>query len=380
MGLNYLGPVDGHDERALERILCSAKGKHGCSIIHVRTVKGKGYAPAEQRPDEYHGLSAADQVASTPTFSQTFGQTLTDLASTHDKLCAITAAMPDGTGLLPFSVAYPDRFFDVGIAEEHAVTFAAGLCAGGFLPVVAIYSTFLQRSYDQILHDVAFQKLPVLFAIDRAGLNASDGLTHHGIYDVAFLFDVPGMTIWHPLTLSSLQTRLTELLNGGLVGPTAVRYPSGGEDADVAAYVSRMTELSNGLLSDFDVACPPKTVIVTYGRLLNEALAARGESGETAGILAAELLRPCAAIADVLIDMANRGTERIVVCEEGIRSGGFGMTLADTLNKRMGGKHRLDIRIVAIDNNRITPDAAVGQSVFDAVGIGKNDILRALQE
>lgn len=381
MGLNYLGPVDGHDERAVERILRSAKGKHGCSIVHVKTVKGKGYAPAEQHPDTYHGLSAADKTADAPTFSKAFGQTLVELAEHNDRLCAITAAMPDGTGLLPFAAAYPDRFFDVGIAEEHAVTFAAGLAAGGCTPVVAVYSTFLQRAYDQILHDVSLQKLPVLFAIDRAGLNPADGLTHHGIYDVAFLSEIPGMTIWHPLTIDSLKARLRALLTEGLAGPTALRYPSGTDSEAVVAYLNTASvcPVCTGVVADFDIENPPPRVIVTYGRLLAEALTAAEKSDETVGVMAAELLRPCTALADTLIDMVSRGTRRIVVCEEGIRSGGFGMTLADALTARASGKERIDVRIVAIDNDSITPDASETQDSFSAAGIGASEIVRALK-
>ena len=385
MGLNYLGPVNGHDEKAVERMLRSAKGKYGCSIVHVKTVKGKGYAPAEQHPDTYHGLSAAGKKADAPTFSAVFGQTLTELAKQHDRLCAITAAMPNGTGLVPFAAAHPDRFFDVGIAEEHAVTFAAGLAAGGCTPVVAIYSTFLQRSYDQILHDVALQKLPVLFAIDRAGLSAADGLTHHGIYDVAFLSDIPGMTIWHPLTTDSLKEHLTDLLAEGLKGPTALRYPSGCDNETVVSYLSspKVHPLCRGAWADFDEKQPPARVIVTYGRLLEKAVLAARAFGENVGvgvgIIAAELLRPCNDLADTLATMASRGTERIVVCEEGIRSGGFGMTLADALSARCDNKHRPDVRIVALDNDRVTPDAAAGQGIFDATEIGKDAILSALQ-
>lgn len=382
MGLNYLGPVDGHDERALERILRSAKGKHGCSIVHVKTVKGKGYAPAEQHPDAYHGLPAAGKCSNAPTFSNVFGQTLTSLAERDNRLCAITAAMPDGTGLLPFAAAHPDRFFDVGIAEEHAVTFAAGLAAGGCTPVVAIYSTFLQRAYDQILHDVALQKLPVLFAIDRAGLNAADGLTHHGIYDVAFLSDIPGMTIWHPLTTASLQERLTSLLIDGLTGPTALRYHSGSDDRTIVSYLnsSSVHPVCMGAVADFDIENPPTCVIVTYGRLLTEALSAALEMGENVGIVAAELLRPCTALADALARMAERGTERVVICEEGIRNGGFAMTLSDALTTCAHRGTFPDVRIVAISNDCVTPDAEAGQDVFSAVKIAKKAIVDALKD
>ncbi len=380
MGFNYFGPADGHDEQTVEQLLRAAKAKKGCSIIHVKTVKGKGYAPAEQNPGAYHGLTGMGQQLGTPTFSQTFGQTLTALADRNDKICAITAAMCEGTGLTPFATAHPNRFFDVGIAEEHAVTFAAGLAAGGYTPVVAIYSTFLQRSYDQILHDVALQKLPVLFAIDRAGLNAADGLTHHGIYDVAFLSDIPGLDIWHPLTTASLEARLQQLLTDGLTRPTAIRYPSGGDDKRLIAYAERLKPVAAGVFVDFDITQPPKTVIVTYGRITAEALSAAQKSGQSVGMMVLERLRPCVDVTDALEAMVASGTEKIVFCEEGIRAGGLGMSLATALTERLNDKAHPIVCIVAIDNEHVTPDAKVGQSIFDATGIGQKNILRAIRE
>ena len=380
MGLNYFGPADGHDEALMEQLLRTAKQKGGCSIIHVKTIKGKGYPPAEQNPALYHGLASQGSKAEGTTFSETFGQALTDLAGQNERICAITAAMREGTGLVPFAMAHPDRFFDVGIAEEHAVTFAAGLSAGGYIPVVAVYSTFLQRSYDQILHDVALQSLPVLFAIDRAGLNAADGLTHHGIYDVAFLSDIPDMEIWHPLTTESLRSRLTSFLTDGLSVPTAIRYHSGGDSEEIMALAARMTPLSDGLFADFDVEHPPKTVVVTYGRETIQALRAIEACGESVGLVVAEKLRPATALTDALVAMAEKGVSKLVLCEEGIRSGGFAMTLATDLATRIPTDQMPTLRIVAIDNDRITPDPTAGQSIFDATGIGEKDILRAIQE
>ena len=380
MDFNYFGPADGHDEHTAEQLLRAAKAKKGCSIIHVKTVKGKGYAPAEQNPGAYHGLAGTGKAHSAPTFSEMFGQTLTELAHKHEKICAITAAMREGTGLAPFADAHPDRFFDVGIAEEHAVTFAAGLAAGGYTPVVAIYSTFLQRAYDQILHDVALQGLPVLFAIDRAGLNAADGLTHHGIYDVAFLSDIPGLDIWHPLTTASLTARLQQLLTDGIGRPTAIRYSSGGDDAHLLAYAPRLKPVAAGVLVDFDLTQPPKTVIVTYGRITAEALRAVEQSGERIGLVVLERLRPCTDVADLLATLTKQGTNKLVFCEEGICAGGLGMSLSTMLIERLEGEALPAIRTVAIDNERVTPDAKVGQSIFDATGIGQKSILRAIRE
>ncbi|MBP5231715.1 MAG: 1-deoxy-D-xylulose-5-phosphate synthase [Clostridia bacterium] len=202
LGLSYYGPLDGNDEALLETVLKEAKKDGKCSVVHVCTKKGKGYSPAEERPDLYHGVGrfrpeegVLPQPDAPQTFSDAFGEALCDLAEENRDICAITAAMPDGTGLLPFQERFPDRFFDVGIAEEHAVTFACGLAAKGLRPVFAVYATFAQRCYDQILHDCAIQKLPVVFAFDRAGFVGPDGVTHHGVFDVSFLNAIPGIDI-----------------------------------------------------------------------------------------------------------------------------------------------------------------------------------------
>ena len=222
LGLYYLGPVDGNDEAAVERLLQEAKAtKHSC-VIHLKTQKGKGYAPAETTPSQFHGVSPnKTSVPDGNSFSREMGEHLTKLAEKDKKICAITAAMADGTGLVHFKDAYPDRFFDVGIAEEHAVTFAAGLAANGYRPVVAIYSTFLQRAYDNIIHDVALQGLPVVFCIDRAGLNSADGATHHGIFDVSFLSHIPNLKLYTPITREGLRRSLEAALADG--APCAIR-------------------------------------------------------------------------------------------------------------------------------------------------------------
>ncbi len=380
MGLNYFGPADGNDERTVEQLLCSAKKKRGCSIIHLKTVKGKGYAPAETNPGDFHGLPRADQKASRPTFSQVFGETLTQLARDNDKLCAITAAMPQGTGLTPFAKAHPDRFFDVGIAEEHAVTFAAGLAAGGYTPVVAIYSTFLQRAYDQILHDVALQGLPVLFAIDRAGLNAADGLTHHGIFDVAFLSDVPGLEIIAPLTTVSLAGHMRRLLREPLTHSVAIRYPSGGDEESLVDFYGRLTEQTEGVFTDFDVQCPPKTVVVTYGRLTATVLMAAEACDERPGILLLERLRPYDAVVGLLAELGVRGVQKLVFCEEGILSGGEGMNLASALRARKGLTSLPTMRILAIEADEHIPEPEAGQSSLSAAGIGVEHIINAICE
>ena len=208
MELYYLGPIDGNDYESMEKILTEAKKLKESAVIHIKTVKGKGYDPAEESPDKYHGVAPNNTKKKRKTLTDVFGECVCELAEGDERICAITAAMCDGTGLNGFKEKYPDRFFDVGIAEEHAVTFGAGLAASGMKPLVAIYSTFLQRSYDNVIHDVALQKLPVTLCIDRAGLNSRDGATHHGIFDVAFLSHIPNMTIYTPTTEESLSRLL----------------------------------------------------------------------------------------------------------------------------------------------------------------------------
>ena len=236
MGIQYLGPVDGHDVAGLISLLRTARDRKAPVLVHVITKKGCGYTPAEQEPARFHGIGKFDPATGNSlggkkvTFSETFGKTLEDLAEHDPRICAITAAMPGGTGLLDFQKKYPKRTFDVGIAEEHAVSMAGGLAKQGMVPVVALYSTFLQRSYDQILQDIAMLKLHVVLAIDRAGLVGEDGETHHGVFDSGFLRHAPGMTVLAPASCSEL----AEMLRWAVQccdGPVAVRYPRGGDGA-----------------------------------------------------------------------------------------------------------------------------------------------------
>lgn len=234
MGFTYLGPVDGHDVRQVTRLLRYAKELDCPVLLHVRTVKGKGYAPAESNPDKFHGISAFHVSDGTPVnhskpvFSDAFGNALCAMAEKDQRICAITAAMQSGTGLDRFSKEFPERFFDVGIAEGHAVTMAAGMAKQGMIPVFAVYSTFLQRAYDMLLHDIALQGLHVVFAVDRAGLVGEDGETHHGVFDTAFLDTIPGMTVLCPSNFTELESMLKQAVYD-LNGPVAVRYPRGGE-------------------------------------------------------------------------------------------------------------------------------------------------------
>ena len=267
MGFSYLGPVDGHDVEKLKFLLKEAKGMKCPVLLHVITKKGKGYIPAEVTPSKYHGVGRFNPVTglsdggSGKSFSETFGQTLCDLAIEDQRICAITAAMEQGTGLSQFAASFHDRYFDVGIAEGHAVSMAAGLAKQGLLPVFAVYSTFLQRSYDMLQQDVGILGLHVVLAVDRAGLVGEDGETHHGVFDVGYLRQIPGMTVFCPASQAELRRMLREAILE-TSGPVAVRYPRGGNGAyDGAVWENQWCE-------------QPAVTIVTYGITINDVLAA----------------------------------------------------------------------------------------------------------
>ena len=277
MGFNYVGPVNGHDLTGLTRALRYARELNEPVLLHVKTVKGKGYAPAEENPDAFHGVSPFDPATgkskkkSGENFSAVFGRTLTQLAQQDRRVCAITAAMMSGTGLSQFQAAFPERFFDVGIAEGCAVSMAAGMAKQGAIPVFAVYSSFLQRSYDMLIHDVAIDKLHVVLGVDRAGLVGEDGETHHGVFDVAFLDSVPGMTVLAPSSYAELAGMLEQAVLH-VDGPVAIRYPRGGE----GAYQGDAGPGHAAVLRQGD-----DITLVSYGILINDVL-------EAAELLAAE--------------------------------------------------------------------------------------------
>ena len=351
MGFQYLGPLDGHKVLELEQTLRNITVRSGPLFLHVVTTKGKGYPPAEQNPGEFHGVSAGSQgyvpdpeVAAPASFSTVFGKALCEAASADKKICAITAAMKYGTGLQFFGHAYRDRFFDVGMAEQHAVTFAAGLASQGMTPVAAIYSTFLQRAYDQILHDVCLLRVKVIFAIDRAGLVPADGETHQGIYDPAFLSEA-GIPIYSPSNYAELCYWLVQLVGPRFTGPQALRYPRGGESAALARYGC------TGHAFDFLTGQPEAdTVLVSYGSEVEDVLAA-GAALEAQGI-------PCRVCKLVKIfpftDEFLHAIERfdtILFAEECVCAGGIGQQLVARLTEdgwRGTFIHR------AVDNTKLT--------------------------
>lgn len=342
MGFFYMGPVDGHDIEHLEAVFDYAKTATKPVFIHVRTKKGKGYPPAEANPDLYHGVGSFDiksgklhKGSGGEGWSSLFGRTLCKFAESDKSIAAVTAAMPDGTGLKNFAKKYPDRFFDVGIAEQHAVTFSAGLARGGMRPVFAVYSTFLQRAYDQLLHDVALQKLPVVLAVDRSGPVGGDGETHQGVYDISYLSHMPGMTILSPAIADDLEPMLKYLINSG--GPGAVRYPRGAalSEADIGAEVPRLSENIRPRPRIIIDRERPDVLIVSVGVMLKNAVEAARileDSGYSAAVADAVSIKP---FDKRPIEEAARRAKLVVSVENNVLSGGFGMILEEALGMRI---------------------------------------------
>ncbi len=333
MGLTYLGPVDGHDIDAMVRVIQEAKRVKGCVMVHVITQKGKGFMPAERHPARFHGAEPFDIETGLPTkpktkanYTDIFSTVMCKLGQRDEKVVAITAAMPDGTGLKRFRNMYPDRFFDVGIAEEHAVTFAAGLAAGGLKPVVAVYSSFLQRAYDQILHDVCIQNLPVVFAIDRAGLVGSDGETHQGIFDLSYLSSIPNMHVCAPKNKWELSDMMKFAIDLG--APIAIRYPRGeaydGLHEHRAPIEYGMAEwIYKGQdIAIFAVGSMVKTAEAVVDKLK--------EKGYEASLINARFVKP---IDEEAVLEAGRNHKLLVTIEENVASGGFGEKVLTCLNR-----------------------------------------------
>jgi 1-deoxy-D-xylulose-5-phosphate synthase len=329
MGFNYIGPVDGHDVRALVSTLSNVKKLRGPQFLHVVTRKGKGYGPAEADPIKWHGPGPFDpasgkifkEASSGPTYSQVFGQWLCDMAEREPRIIGVTPAMREGSGLVEYSKRFPDRYFDVAIAEQHAVTFAAGLAAEGFIPIVAIYSTFLQRAYDQLIHDVALQKLPVVFAIDRAGLVGSDGATHQGSYDLSFLRCIPNMVIMAPAD----ENECRQMLYTGttLSVPSAVRYPRGAGPG--VPLVAEMTALPIGR-AQYRREGRSGLAILAFGALVESARKIAERLDAT--LVNMRFIKPLDE--ELVIEIAKRH-RAIVTIEENAVMGGAGSAVGEVL-------------------------------------------------
>lgn len=344
LGFTYLGPIDGHNIPAMLSVFRQAQAVEGPVVVHVLTKKGKGYAPAEMNPDKFHGVGPFDPVTGeTPvaariSFTEVFGRTVVRLAEEDDRLLAITAAMTSGTGLGPFARRFPQRFFDVGIAEQHAVTLAAGLAVEGYRPVVAVYSTFLQRAYDQVLHDVCLQKLPVVFALDRGGIVGEDGVTHQGVFDLSFLRPIPNLVLMAPKDENEFQHMLKTAVEHD--GPIAVRYPRGtgtgcALDQDLAPLpIGRAQVLREG----DDIALIAIGNMVPMAVKAAEILAGRGIE---AAVVNARFVKP---LDEKCICHYARRTGRLITLEENVIAGGFGSAVQELL----AGKGLSDVRVQLI--------------------------------
>jgi 1-deoxy-D-xylulose-5-phosphate synthase len=332
LGFDYLGPLDGHDLRQLVEVFKNINELDGPLLVHIMTTKGKGYKPAEETPAKYHGVGAFDVATgkgvAKPTvksYTELFGETLVQLAAEDPKIIAITAAMPDGTGLNQFSQRFPERFFDVGIAEQHAMAFAAGLAADGFRPVAAIYSTFVQRAYDQVFHDICLQNLPVTIAMDRAGLVGDDGPTHHGAFDLSYLRHLPGITVMAPKDENELRHLLKTAIYSGL--PMALRYPRGAGYGVPLDRDLQCLEIGKGeqLLDGADLT------LVAIGATVYPALQAAEalkEKGIKAGVVNARFVKPLDS--ELVLSVARR-TGRLMTVEENALQGGFGSAVLELL-------------------------------------------------
>ena len=334
LGVRYIGPIDGHDMKAMEFAFTAAQQRveEGPIVIHVITQKGRGYSPAEDDDEKHlHDAPVFDPIngppKSVPTgYTEAFADTIIKLAEQDSRIVAITAAMPGPTGLIQFQEHFPDRFFDVGIAEQHAVTAAAGMAMGGMRPVVALYSTFLNRAWDQVVYDVAMHRLPVIFCLDRAGITGDDGPSHHGVYDMALLSKVPGMRVLAPSSTQDLQQMLSDAISLADTGPVAIRYPKG-----LARNVDE-NDIGSGLQARKLVDSATKRVcILAIGKLVGAAL----EAAETLKTNNVDVtvwdVRSCAPLDPAMIADAMQH-DVVITAEDGIRDGGIGMTIENTIN------------------------------------------------
>lgn len=373
MGITYLGPVDGHDRRQLLRALTEAGRLDHAVLIHVITKKGKGFAPAEKNPARFHGLGPYDPVTGasleekkTDSWTDIFGKVIVDVASGDDRVVAITAAMPGGTGLGPFAARFPERFFDVGIAEQHAVTFSAGLAAAGMRPVFAVYSSFLQRAYDQLIHDVCLSSLPVVFAIDRAGIVGNDGETHQGLFDLAFLGSIPNMTVMAPMNRWELADMLRYAFR--LDGPVAIRYPRGAAFEGLRRFRSPIRYgMSQILYEEQDIA------IVFVGHMSGVAVQVRDELKERGfgcTLVNARFVKP---VDEKTICLLSKKHRLIVTMEEGLIRGGYGQQVSDLVQSR-----QLPCRVYKIGINDEYVEHGQADIVRHTVGLDREHMVTGI--
>ncbi|MDD2366382.1 MAG: 1-deoxy-D-xylulose-5-phosphate synthase [Desulfuromonadaceae bacterium] len=377
LGFDYLGPLDGHDMRQLVDVFKNINQLDGPLLVHIMTTKGKGYRPAEETPSKYHGVGVFDietgrGVAKSvnKSYTEMFGDTLLQLAAEDPKVLAITAAMPEGTGLSQFAQKFPDRFFDVGIAEQHAMTFAAGLAADGFRPVVAIYSTFVQRAYDQVFHDICLQNLPVTIAMDRGGLVGDDGPTHHGSFDLSYLRHLPGIVLMSPKDENELRHMIKTAVYSDL--PIALRYPRGAGYGVELDSELKCIEIGKGeqLLHGKDLT------IIAIGSTVYPALQA-AESlksrGISVGVVNARFVKPL----DIeLIMTTAKDTGKIITVEENALQGGFGSAVLEMLNDN--NLHHVKVRRLGLPDRYIEQGSQV--QLRKDIGIDAEGIINSVLE
>ena len=372
LGFNYIGPIDGHDMDTLVKTLSNMRKLHGPQFLHIVTTKGKGYTPAEENPIAFHGVGKfcaesgklEKSSVKSPTYTQVFGRWLCDMAKADKKLVAITPAMREGSGLVEFSEQFPERYFDVGIAEQHAVTVAAGMACDGLKPIVAIYSTFLQRAYDQLIHDVALQNLPILFAIDRAGVVGPDGATHAGSFDISFLRCIPNMTIMAP----SNENECRQMLSTGfaLNSPSAVRYPRGtGPNTKINA------DLTTLPIGKAEICSKGQNIaILAFGSVLAEGLEVAKKLNAT--VVNMRFIKPLDE--DLLLQMASEH-EVIVTLEDNAVMGGAGSAVNEFLLKQ-----QCQNRILNLGLPDIFMEHASREQILDDAGLSTSAILRAVED
>lgn len=374
MGITYLGPVDGHNIPALCKVLKEAQKLDHAVLVHVLTKKGKGYEPAEKNPAHFHGVSPFDIKTGKPlaekkypTYTDVFSKKLCQLGETHPELVAVTAAMPDGTGVAAFGKKFPDRFFDVGIAEAHAVTSAAGMAAAGLRPVVAVYSSFLQRGYDQILHDVCIQNLPVLFAVDRAGLVGSDGETHQGIFDYSYLTSIPNMSVAAPKNLWELRAMLDFAMD--YKAPFAIRYPRGTAYRGLKEFMQPIAYGKGEMIyEEENIALLAVGSMVSTGEHVRAKLK---EEGVSCTLANARFVKP---FDKELVDRLAKNHRLIVTMEENVLQGGFGLPVTAYIHE-----HYPQVKVM----NIALPDAYVEHGnvsvLRKGLGIDSDSIIQRLK-
>ncbi|MGN0159355.1 MAG: 1-deoxy-D-xylulose-5-phosphate synthase [Brotaphodocola sp.] len=376
MGITYLGPVDGHDIKAMVRIFKEARKMEHAVLVHVLTKKGKGYAPAEKYPSRFHGVEPFDiqtgkplREKQYPTYTDVFSKKICQLAARHPRVVAVTAAMPDGTGLNAFRKHFPERFFDVGIAEQHAVTSAAGMAAAGLKPVVAVYSSFLQRGYDQILHDVCIQNLPVVFALDRAGLVGSDGETHQGIFDLSYLTSIPNMSVLAPKNLWELQRDL-EFAIEQYEGPIAIRYPRGQAYRGLREYDAPIVYgKGEVLVQGSEIALLAVGSMVSTAEHVRDKL---GAEGYACTLVNGRFIKP---LDTELVDELAKNHRLIVTMEENVLQGGYGLQVTAYVHQ-----HYPDVKVM----NIALPDAYVEHGnvsvLREVLGIDSDSVIRKIKQ